>query len=148
MNQDHRQLSDQDFINQLENECLDPELFSHEAHLRAAWLYLNRTDAANAIACISKVIRAMDPSGTKYHHTITVAFALLILIEMRQNPADSWEECFAANPGLCTGKRLLSSFYSDDILANGLSRSVFIPPNKTRHNPEELLTFFNSTESR
>jgi len=144
MIKDHRQLSDHDFISQLETDTLAPELFNHEAHVRVAWLYLRRLDPGNAISCISKVIRAMDSSGTKYNHTITVAFAILILKAMRENSSDSWQSFIKDNPDLCVGKKMLSTWYSDELLANGLCKGAFIPPDKARVNPEWLLSFFEN----
>ena len=143
----HRQISDHDFIRELENESLAPGLFNHEAHVRAAWLYLSSTNPGRAISCISKVIRAMDSSGTKYHHTITVAFSIIIFKAMRENPFDSWADFIKHNPDLFVGKKMLSTWYSDELLANGLSRIIFIPPDKTEVNPELLFFFFENERS-
>lgn len=91
MSNDHRQLSDEEFIGRLENN---------------------------------------------------VAFALLIYKTMRQKPVGSWETFIADNPILCTGKSMLSNWYSDELLANSLSRRLFVPPDKAKMNLELLLIFF------
>mgnify|MGYP000226997985 FL=1 len=37
----HYKLNDLEFVNQFQKTTLDPKLFTHEAHLRLAWIYIN-----------------------------------------------------------------------------------------------------------
>jgi hypothetical protein len=38
----HFSLTDIEFENQFENGTLKPELFSHEAHVRLAWIHIKK----------------------------------------------------------------------------------------------------------
>jgi len=129
----HRHLSDREFIGQLESGLMDPCLFNHEAHIRLAWLYLTTTDFETGLKCISKAIRRLDDqhsSGTKYHHTITVAFSLRIYLLIQEKRTNSWKQFIEANPELNFPKKLLRQHYSEEILYSDIARRTFITPDK------------------
>lgn len=129
----HRQLSDEQFLSQLENGTIDPRLFNHEAHVRMAWLYLNQDGLKPALDSISKVIRQLDQqhgNGMKYHHTITISFSLIITLLIREKRPVSWEDLIAKNKALSDPKELLTEYYTDKTLYNEGSRTMFILPDK------------------
>ena len=72
----HFELSNLEFSNQLENCTLDASLFNHEAHLRLAWIYLNKYDLKVATKKICDVLFVYDRTvgaGMKYNNQLTVA---------------------------------------------------------------------------
>jgi hypothetical protein len=129
----HRELSNEKFLSLMGDGTIDPKLFNHEAHVRLAWLYLTRDGMESALASISKAIRQLDDqytNGMKYHHTITVSFSLIILLLIRGNKSDSWDEFIAEHEPLTYSKALLSEYYNESTLYNDHARKVFVPPDK------------------
>lgn len=104
----HRQLSDREFLKQLEHGIMHPELFNHEAHIRMAWLYLTQKEINAGLKMISTVIRTLDniyAGGKKYHHTITMFFSVIIFCTIQNDNAESWEEFVTNNAGLSFSKK-------------------------------------------
>ena len=72
----HAELSNTEFLNQFEECTLAPTLFSHEAHLRLAWLLIDQYGAEEAEERIQKLLKAyVHALGAqdKYNTTLTVA---------------------------------------------------------------------------
>lgn len=129
----HAELNNQEFIDQIETVTINPELFTHEAHIRMAWLYLNDFDKDTALRHICAAIKGIDAKyagGTKYHHTITVVFARSIAILMQQKPAKTWQEFITANAGLGISKKFLAEYYSDEVLYSDEAKNQFVVPDK------------------
>src|SRR2546430_17709773 len=82
-------MSDEEFIAELEGGTLPEDQFHHADHLHAAWLYLTRFPAAEALARFSKVLRRYAASlgkADRYHETITWAYLLLLNERIRRGP--------------------------------------------------------------
>jgi hypothetical protein len=72
----HYQLSDTEFEAQFADCNFSPTLFSHEAHVRLAWIQINNYGIDKTIKNICKQIQrfeAVYDDGTKFHKTLTVA---------------------------------------------------------------------------
>ena len=72
----HFQLSDQEFAQQFEQCTLPPNWFSHEAHLRLAWIMIQRWGVEEAARQMCRQISKFDQvhgDGTKFNTTVTVA---------------------------------------------------------------------------
>jgi hypothetical protein len=72
----HLLLSDEDFAAQFAQCKLDPELFSHEAHLRLAWIHIRQKGLAQALELVPlQIQRYVDHLGAaeKYDHPLTIA---------------------------------------------------------------------------
>src|SRR5258708_30182341 len=97
-------MSDEEFIAQLEAGTLPEDRFHHADHLHAAWLYLTRFPAPEAIARFSQALRSYAASLGKpdrYHETITWAYLLLLNERIRRTaPAASSEQFAAAHADL------------------------------------------------
>lgn len=129
----HHELSDDDFLQQLEAETLDPALFNHEAHIRMPWLYLTRKKLQAALISISAAIQQLDDKyadGQKYHHTITVCFSLIIAAKITQNKFRNWELFISEHRDLTNPKTLLSEYYHEATLCSYQARKSFAPPDK------------------
>jgi hypothetical protein len=74
-------MSDDEFLEAFE-ECRIPKaLWTHEAHVRMAWLYLGRRSLAEVIPFVRRAIQRYNASlgNTEgYHETITLAYLVLI----------------------------------------------------------------------
>ena len=72
----HHDLSDNTFEHLFATATLDPSLFNHEAHLRLAWIHVNRYGVDQAVENICSQIQVFDATfgdGTKYNATVTAA---------------------------------------------------------------------------
>ena len=111
--------------------------FHHADHVRAAWEYLRRYPALEAMAKFSQALRGYAASKGKperYHETLTWAYLLLIRERMaRGAPQASWEEFAAANRDLLAPKNAaLLKYYRPETLKSELARRVFLMPDRGR----------------
>ena len=126
-------MTDDEFLSRFEQCTLDP--FRHADHVRAAFLYLGRYPALEAIARFTAALRRFAASKGKpglYHETVTWAYLLLIRERMSEGTGPrSWREFADANPDLLNWKEnILKKYYRDETLASQRARSVFLLPDK------------------
>jgi hypothetical protein len=72
----HYHLDDAAFETAFANASLDPSLFSHEAHLRLAWIHIHQYGIEQAIENICSQLMAFTKAvgaADKYNHTLTIA---------------------------------------------------------------------------
>jgi hypothetical protein len=77
----HYLLSDEDFARAFEECTLEPTIFSHEAHLRLAWILIRSHGLLPASEMLCKQIMKFDllhGKGTKFSKTLTLAAARLV----------------------------------------------------------------------
>ncbi|MBK8160168.1 MAG: hypothetical protein IPK59_15835 [Rhodospirillaceae bacterium] len=125
-------MSDDEFLAALESCRIPAAAFTHAAHVRAAFLYLQRHDFAEALGAMRRAIKALAASIGKadlYHETITVAFMTLINERMACEPAADWPNFEAHNLDLVTGQPL-AAFYTPERLADPLARRIFLLPDR------------------
>jgi len=130
--QPHNELSDIEFARQFENLNLNPEWFSHEAHLRLAWVYSYIYDIEKAINKYRSGIRSFDAKygdGTKYHETITIFMLNLIYSREKESISVTFDQFRKKNQDLFkSNKVLLSKYYSFDVLQNRKAKEDYIEP--------------------
>ena len=128
----HFDLSDEAFIQQFTNCTLSPGLFSHEAHLRLAWIHLNREGVKVARKNISnQIINFVKHLGAqdKYNHTLTIAAVEIVHHFMQHTPRDNFFDFILASPRLKTNfKELIASHYSFDIFTSDAARKKYLEP--------------------
>jgi hypothetical protein len=143
-------MTDSEFLSKFENRSLARSEWTHEAHVRMAWLYLARTD--NYRTARSKVrsgikklnaaflARSVAPCGaTKpaepaaearplgYHETITTAFVRVIAT--RSRPGESFASFRKRNPDLFDGRlSVLLAHYSPGLLFSDEAKTKFAQP--------------------
>lgn len=110
-----------------------PGEFPHRSHLRVARLYLVQLPLGEAIerfgADLRRFARAKG-AATKYHHTITVAFLLLMRARLAGAPAgETFDGFLARNPDLASSG-CLKAFYSEAALASELAKKDFLFPDR------------------
>ncbi|MEP7247754.1 MAG: hypothetical protein ABI885_29265 [Gammaproteobacteria bacterium] len=125
-------MTDEEFLQALEDTTLPSAEFDHVGHVRAAFLCLAAArDFPSALARICASIRkyaaALGQPG-RYHETITVGYTALIYQRMHADAScGKWREFATANPDLFN-RQLLNRFFPPELLASDLARNVFILP--------------------
>lgn len=117
--QNHYQLSDTDFETQFANATLDPAIFSHEAHLRLAWIHLNRYGLRQTEENIcAQLINFVNTIGAtdKFNKTLTIAAIKAVHHFMQKSSSDNFADFIAEFPRLKSNfKELLGYHYGFDI---------------------------------
>lgn len=125
-------LDDQTFIAKFENLSLDPEHFSHQGHLRIAWLYLQEHDLDTAVQLVCSGIKAYAESlgeNTKFNVTITDALVRLMAQRMEFMEKKEWRRFLQLNPDLVEDSlSVLFQYYSEDLLFSETARTSLVEP--------------------
>ena len=128
----HYQYNDTTFEKQFEDCSFPPKLFTHEAHLRLAWIHINKYGLEKAIEHLCSQIKRYDQfhdKGIKFHTTITVAAAKILNQYMQNTRILSFHELIKAHPELVTDfMGLINQHYSTELLNSNKTRDHFIPP--------------------
>ena len=131
-------MTDAQLLEQFEQLTLPFELWTHQAHVRVAFIYLQRFQFDQALDCLRAGIKAFnahnnvpESATSGYNETTTHAFAHLIAATMQAYAelvpvADSLAFC-DAHPQLMT-RHALRLFYSPKCRMNSLAKTTFIPP--------------------
>ena len=128
-----RDRTDDDFLKAFRRNELPPSEWTHEAHVRMAWLYLNRFSFNRALRKIRYGISSYNAAQKKdgYHETITTAFAHLIQTRLRSRVKESFAEFRKRNPDLFD--RSLSPLlrhYSKETLFSAAAKHNFVEPDR------------------
>lgn len=123
-------MTDDEFLAAFEAGALPRSAWTHQAHIRMAWLYLTRLPAEQATQKARAGIRAYNSAQgnhTGYHDTVTVAFVRLIASRLAAG------EGFAAfldrNSDLIDrGRPPLLRHYSRGRLESDEARTKFVEP--------------------
>jgi hypothetical protein len=134
MSEQHFTLSDDQFIQQFENGSLDSSWFTHVAHLRVAYIYINLYGANRASKRLANYIKQFDKlhgKGDKYHKTITYASVAVVYHFKDKAQETTFLGLLQEFPRLKTNfKDLLLSHYNADILDSQRSRFTYVLPDK------------------
>ena len=127
-------MSDDEFLAAFEACTLARKLWTHEAHVRMAWLYLSRERSEEASAKICDGIRRYNASlgnHKGYHETVTRGYVALIShrIRSRSAPAETFEVFRSENADLLdrTNPPLLRH-YRTETLESPRARATFVAP--------------------
>ena len=130
--EEHHKLSDQEFKSQFKNCTMPAAVFTHEAHLRLAWLYLREYGAKKAEMLIQDQLKTYVASlgaDDKYHTTLTIAAINIVCHFMSRSKSESFESFIAEFPRLKSGfKELLGSHYGFDIYSSEKARLSYLKP--------------------
>jgi len=128
----HYQLSDAEFVRQFTSLTLEPAWFTHEAHLRLAWIHLQQYPVDIAAALLCDQIRLFDQTfgdGKQYNKTVTIAAAKAMHHFMQKAKATTFQALLTEFPRLKTSfKDLLFCHYSFDIFRNTEAKSKYLEP--------------------
>jgi hypothetical protein len=128
----HSTLDDKEFKNQFETCALPPILFTHEAHLRIAWIYIRQYGVdAGALNLCAQLCRFVSHIGAvdKYNETLTVAATRAVYHFMLKSESDSFEKFIIENPRLKHSLRdLLRQHYTTDIFTSDRAKRQYLEP--------------------
>lgn len=129
---EHRNLSDFEFVQRFENCTLDPHLFSHEAHLRLAWIQIKKNGISLAIDNvrdqIMKYVKSLGEED-KYNETVTVAAVKAVNHFMiRSNSYDFTSFILENNRLVENFKNLLLTHYKTNIFESNIAKKKYLPP--------------------
>jgi hypothetical protein len=120
-------LTDQEFLRRYEERSL--RQFSHQDHLRMAYLYAREGGVAEAIRGARGIRGFAQALGApqKYHDTLTVGWARVVGHHAVTSGSSSFAEFLGSHPQLMR-RDLLKAHYSQDVLASAAARSQFVEP--------------------
>lgn len=137
MKADHFKYSDAEFLKHFADFTLEPILFTHEAHLRLAWLYINLYGAERAAVLICNQIKAFDRKfgdGSKFNKTVTIASVFIVNHFMEKSLHKDFELFLEEFPRLKTNfTDLIGSHYKINIFTEKRAKKEYVEP--------DLLTF-------
>jgi hypothetical protein len=124
---------DEEFLLSFEQCSLSGKCLTHSAHIRMAWLQMERSDtfeqALERIRTGLKVFNSSVKTTVPYHETITVAFARIIHGRRLEGKVQTWQEFLVQNNDLLS-KNFLAQYYSPDLLLSTEARHQFIEPDR------------------
>ena len=122
---------DDAFLRAFEDGSLPPAAWTHEAHVRLAWLVLRREALSEATDRVRDGIRRYNATvlgrPEAYHDTLTVAYVRIIASRMR--PHEDWAGFAERNPDLLDYRRPVTSrYYSAARMASPEARERVLAP--------------------
>lgn len=126
-------MRDAEFLKAFESCCLPEDQWTHEAHVRMAWLYLQQLPLPLAIPVVREGIKRYNASLNKplgYHETITQAFLHLISgrIQNGEGPPSFAIFCSQNRDLLDRQMTALLTHYRKETLFSQLARETFVCP--------------------
>jgi len=124
-------MTDPEFLRALESCELAESDFGHAAHVRAAYLYLQAFEFAEALGRIRRSIRNYAEhlgKPDRYHETITVAYVALIHQHIGERGGAGGWTAFARDNVELFQPDLLRRFYSRAQLDSPMARQIFLLP--------------------
>lgn len=129
---DHYQWDDNTFEDVFQKGDFPEELFSHEAHLRLAWIHLKKYGAAKAIEHISSQLMsyvAQLGAADKYNHTLTVAAIKAVSHFMGKSESTDFRGFIDEFPRLKHHfKELMNQHYAVDIFTSEKAKREYVEP--------------------
>lgn len=130
--ENHHILNDQEFETQFEDLSFPSDSFTHEAHLRLAWIHISKYGIRQAIENVCNQIQTYAESKgayDKYHATVTVAAVRAVYHFMLKSKSDRFEDFITEFPRLKTNfKNLLDAHYGVDIFSSEAAKKQFLEP--------------------
>ena len=128
----HVNLTDIKFEKQFATCDLDPSIFSHEAHLRLAWIHIMKYGMEQAEKNIREQLQkfvAFAGETAKYNTTLTIVAVRAVDHFIRQSKADCFKDFITEFPQLKNNFRaLIHSHYSFDIFNSQKAKTQYLEP--------------------
>lgn len=125
-------LTDEEFELQFANSSLDPKLFSHEAHIRLAWIHIKKYGVNKAIDNIRKQLQKyVQNSGIsdKYNETLTIAAIKAVNHFIQKSDYQTFDEFISDNEKLKANfKVIIGQHYSFDIFQSIEAKEKYFEP--------------------
>ena len=128
----HYGLTDKEFENQFERCTLDPKLFTHEAHLRLAWIHIEKYGIEQAIKNVCQQLTDFTEAigeKDKYNATVTIAAVKIVHHFKRKSDFIEFKDFVHENSNLMNRfKDLIKSHYSTDIFNSAAAKVDYLEP--------------------
>ena len=128
----HFELTDDMFEQQFQTCTLDPAIFSHEAHLRLAWIQIKKYGADTAIENICEQLFAfVELAGArdKYNKTLTIAAIRAVKHFINKSATNNFHDFIQEFPRLNFNfKEIMSCHYRIDIYNSDIAKKEYIEP--------------------
>lgn len=128
----HWKLSDTEFEEQFFNCTLRPLWFTHEAHLRLAWIYITNYGSEIAFKKYSSQLHSFANkynADGKYNATVTFASIQIMKHFMEKSDAYDFQDFINEFSQLKTNfKQVLQTHYSGDIFTSEEAKKQILQP--------------------
>jgi hypothetical protein len=128
----HVDLTDLEFEERFQNCTLNPEIFTHEAHLRLAWIHITKYGEEAAIRNICKQLIAFVEfvgARDKYNQTLTIAAIKAVCHFIKKTSSDTFQDFILEFPKLKYNfKDLMNIHYKVDIFNSEKAKKEFLEP--------------------
>ncbi len=128
----HFELTDSEFEQQFIACKLDPSIFSHEAHLRLAWINIKKYGIQKAEKNVQVQLENFvkyHGANDKYNKTLTIAAVKIVNHFVKQFNANSFFDFILKFNRLKTDfKGLITSHYSLDIFNSKKAKTDYVEP--------------------
>ena len=130
--ENHFKLTDLEFEQQFIHCKLNPNDFTHEAHLRLAWIFINKYGIEKAMDIVQnqlknfvKFVGAKD----KYNTTLTIAATKAVYHFMLKSNSNTFKDFITEFPRLKYNfKELMACHYGFDIFNSIKAKQEFLEP--------------------
>jgi hypothetical protein len=128
----HFDLTDTEFQFAFQTCTLDPTLFTHEAHLRLAWIHVKKYRVEQAIENINtQLLQFVDHVGArdKFNKTVTVAATRAVNHFINKSKSESFADFIQEFPRLKYNfKEVLTFHYGHDIFKSEKAKGEYVEP--------------------
>ena len=132
MTEKHHLLTNQQFEEKFKNCTLAPILFTHEAHLRLAYIHITKYGLAKAIKNLCKQIEDFDQKhgdGTKFNKTVTIAAVKVVFHFMKKSTFHDFKDLLDKFPRLKNDfKALIKKHYSLNVFIDKMAKQKYLEP--------------------
>lgn len=130
--ENHNNLSDTEFENQFSACSINPSIFSHEAHLRLAWIHIRKYGVDRAVENITSQLKNFTESvgaKEKYNETVTISAIKAVYHFVVRSTTNDFPSFISENPSLKNNfKDLLNSHYKTDIFKSAKAKREYLEP--------------------
>jgi len=135
MTEKHQLLNDMQFEEKFENCTLAPILFTHEAHLRLAYIHVTKYGLRKAISNLCYQIADFERNfgdGRKFNKTITVASAKVVHHFINKSKSIDYQGLLNEYPRLKSNfKSLIKTHYSLNVFIDKTAKHEYLEPDLT-----------------
>jgi hypothetical protein len=128
----HFEIDDTAFELQFATCELNPELFTHEAHLRLAWIHVKNYGTGAAISNICEQLQNYTRhvgAAHKYNTTVTIAAILAVNHFINKSHSSSFLEFINEFPRLKYNfKEIIAAHYKTDIFKSENAKQNYLEP--------------------
>lgn len=128
----HDQLNDEAFEKEFSACAMLEEVFTHEAHLRLAWIYLQKYGERKAeLKTNEDIVRYTKFLGVAhiYNRTVTTAAVKIIAQLSKKLEGSTFNELLDAFPELMLDfKGLIGQHYSMDVFNSAIAKANYVEP--------------------